>query len=370
MPAFLATALLVVSLVASTPASATADVIDPVDPSPAPGVVLVTGAVPDGCPVGYDCSAFTAHCAAPDAGVAPLSGRFAVGAPIGEQRATVMVFTGRLGTAFWAGTPERRALLDGLRAEGFETIEVAWDEAWANGTQGYAAVSCRPASVVAWGADRWAAGGAAVPSVPGVCGFCVAGTSAGASAVAFPLGFHGLASRVDAAVAMSGPAMADLQAGCRSFGTAVSFLPANRSTGRAQVDSAWDDGANVAGPCESQRRAGGFVSAWDGNSLAVAGEHHLPTTRVHFLWGSKDPTGAVGQGMLYLSALAAAGTPMLDYDCIGAGHDVGTTPTGLARFREALMWQPEDGFDHAAPWPTPSLAPSCAKDVDLTVVTP
>jgi hypothetical protein len=361
MASFLATAVLAVSLLVRVPPAAA--VTGPVDPAAA---VSLVGAAPDGCPAGYECEAFTVECAAPYEAVAGRSGRLAIGAPTAEHRGTVMLFTGRLGTAYWAGTPERRALLDDLRASGLETIEVAWDEPWADGTAGYAAVSCRPAAVVAWGADRWAASGVVPPVEPGVCGFCIAGTSAGASQVAYPLTFHGLAPQVDAVVAMSGPAMSDLQAGCRTLGTPVSFLPPEESTGREQVDSAWDDGANTAGPCESQRRAGSFVEPWDANSLAVAGEHLFPTTRVHFLWGAKDPTGAVGQGMLYLAALSKAGTPMLDFDCIGAGHDVGTTPAGLAALHDALLWQPADGFGHAAPFPEPSIAPACVKDPPLS----
>jgi hypothetical protein len=329
------------------------------------GTLTVGGPAPEGCPVGgYECSAFTVTCAAPYDSLPALAGRMAVGASTGARlKGIVMLFVGNDGMEYWGGTPERRAFLDDLHSRGYRTIEIAWTTPYLWGTGGYLAQSCRPATVVEWGAGVYATSGARPLPGDGVCGFCLVGTSAGTAQVAFPLVFHGLAGAVDAALEMSGPAEADLAAACAREipATPFQYLEVPRSPARARVDGAWDGGVVTAGPCESNPADAAFVPTWDANSLVTApnATHLFPTTRWHFIWGAKDGTGAAGQGQLFLQALYEAGSPMLGHDCVNGPHDIGSNAKALRQLKGALEWVPADGPDHPPPLAEPSVEPRC-----------
>ncbi|HEX9994359.1 MAG TPA: hypothetical protein VGB14_15625 [Acidimicrobiales bacterium] len=354
-----AVALLCAALVALSPAPATAA-------ARTAGTLTITGEAPDGCPAGgYTCSTFRVTCAAPYADVPAIDGRMAVGAHLGTRlKGIVMLFVGNDGMEYWGGTPERRAFVDDLHVRGYRTVEVAWDEPYAHGTQGYVALTCRPAAAVEWGAGAYAASGAQPVAGDGVCGFCLIGTSAGTAQVAYPLVFHGLGGLVDAALEMSGPAESDLYEAC-DRSTPVSpfqFLEVGRSPARARIDGAWDGGAATAGPCESNPFDPSFAPAWAANSLAAGSPsavHAFPTTRWHFIWGAKDTTGAAGQGQLFLRALDEAGSPMLGHDCMNGPHDLASNAKALRQLRAAVEWKPSDGPDHPPPLGEPVVDPRC-----------
>lgn len=352
-------ALAAIAVVAGALVAPPAGPAVPASPGSDPGLT-VTGPASGRCPTGFACSAFTVACPAPWDGVAPLTGRLAVGEARGTPRGTVLLFGGGSGMDYWGTTSERRAFVKSLRRDGLRTVEVAWDGPWAVGTVGFAGLSCRPAAVVAWGAAEHAASGAVAPAGDGVCGFCLVGLSIGASQVTHPLTTHGQAPVVDAVVAMAGPATADVAAGCRRDGSALQYLEAERSPVRVRVDDAWDGGDPAAGPCEALPSDPSWEPTWQADGVATAGAHAFPATRFHFVWGARDTTGAAGQGMAFLAALAAdGGTPMLDYDCVSAPHDVAATVDGLAAVRSALLWGPEDGFANVPPVPAPTVDPRC-----------
>jgi hypothetical protein len=327
----------------------------------ASGQLTETGPAPDGCPIDYTCSGFDVSCAAPWEEVAPISGRVAVGESLKPGlRGEILFFTGADGAEYWgSGREERRSVVTGLRRSGYRTIEVSWTGDWGIGTAGFVGVTCRPTVVAEWAAAEYAATGAPPPSAPGVCGFCVVGTSVGTSQAVYPVAFHGAASLVDAVVSMGGPPTADVAAGCRRDDTPLKYLNADRSPFRTRVDDAWDGGEPTAGACESKPHDATFEPTWLADSLVSAPQLSFPDTRFHFLWGSRDPTGAVGQGITFLHAIADAGSALLDYDCISASHDLGGNRRALQELKEALVWRPADGFDNVPPLPTAGIDPRC-----------
>jgi len=326
----------------------------------ASGTLTITGPTTEGCPIGYDCSTFTLSCGS--ASLAPIpdiTGRIAMAAATTPLIGVIELFTGASGEEFWGGTPERRDFVTSLRDVGYETIEIAWDTPWGQGVNGLRMLACRPAVTMEWAAGVYAASGATPPEGDGTCGFCVVGQSVGSSQVTHPFGFYGVADFIDAAIVMAGPAHADITAGCRRNRTPFQYLEPARATARDRVDDSYDNGDPLPGPCASNPADLTFSRNWKRDGVATTGAHLFPTTRMHFVWGSRDNTGAVGQGELYLGALAAAGTPMLDYDCLSTGHDVAGTPEGRAELLAALQWVPADGFDHIPPLPAPQLNPRC-----------
>lgn len=363
----LATAAVLTAALMVTPGPAAAGAAAPPARAAAAtvGTLTIDGSSSEPCPEGgYECSDFTATCAAPYEAVAPVTGRMADGAHTNTRlKGVVMLFVGNEGMEYWGGTPERRAFLDDLHTRGYRTIEIAWDEPYAQGTEGYLARTCLPGAVIEWGAAEYAASGAQPAAGDGVCGFCLVGTSAGTAQAAFPLVFHGLGDAVDAVVEMSGPAEGNLFLAC-SRSTPVSpyqYLEAPRSFARTRVDNAWDDGAVGPGKCESNPSDATFQSTWEANSLATGtnARHSFPTTRWHFIWGSKDGTGAVGQGRLFFDALHAGGTPMLGHDCMNGPHDLASSPKALRQLKTAIEWRPADGPDHPPPLGEPTVTPRC-----------
>jgi hypothetical protein len=173
----------------------------------------------------------------------------------------------------------------------------------------------------------------------------VIGYSVGASQAAHAVAFHDLADLVDAVVPVAGPMTADIAAGCRRDGSPAQYLEPDRSSARRRIDDSFDAGDPSTGPCSADPADLAATPAWDANSLVVSGRLDFPATRFSFVWGDSDRTGAVGQGIAHLAALAAAGSPLLTYDCADAHHDVFELPAGVAAIVAAVLWVPDDGVN-------------------------
>lgn len=365
-------ALALLCLAVLLPATAAGGTTAAAPAAPAAPAAGTTGTVtfgpePADCPAtgGYECSTFEVTCAAPHDGLAPVAGRMAVGAETPGMRfkGIVMFFVGNDGMEYWGATEDRRLFLDELHNRGYRTIEVAWEEPYAEGTTGYRSLTCRPAAVVEWGAGVYASSGANPTAGDGVCGFCLVGTSAGTAQAAYPLVHHGLGHLVDAVVEVSGPAEADLVKGCRRTDpiSPYQFFETSRSPARDRIDGAWDGGDEEAEACAASPHDASMEDEWAADSLVTgAGAvHAFPTTRWHFILGYRDGTGAAGQGIEFLNALHAGGTPVVHHDCMNGGHELMSSPKALRQLKAALEWKPSDGPDHPAPLPAPTIEPRC-----------
>jgi hypothetical protein len=326
--------------------------------STSPGTFEITGPLTEGCPVGFTCSTVAVSCAAPYDAVPPITGSVAIGRYAGPRRGTLVTFGGGGGQDFWmAGRAGKRARRP-IAEAGIEVVAVAWDRSWNQGTQGLAALSCRPATAIAWAAERDAALGSVPPPGDGVCGVCVVGYSIGSSQATMAVAFNDIADVVDAVVAVAGPATADIGAGCRRDGTPLQYMEPETNPVRVRIDDSFDDGDPSVGPCSALPADLTAAPAWDANSLVHAGRVSFPTTRFHFVWGSQDRTGAVGQGITELAALSAGGSPLLAYRCIVAHHDVFELRAGVLAIVDAVLWDPADGL-FVPPAPEPAMTPRC-----------
>src|SRR5439155_825708 len=182
----------------------------------ATGTLTLQGTTPRSCPSGFSCQAFTVAC--------PLleqlaTGTLAIAPATGPVRGLVVFMSGAEGEGFWS-TEGTGALswLNGLRSDGYETVQVAWSTPWLASAPGEftgpAHLACRPATVIRWIHDNTFASLRLAAPPTGSCGFCATGNSGGASQVSYAIAFYGLGAILNAVIPTSGPPHAAMAKGC------------------------------------------------------------------------------------------------------------------------------------------------------------
>lgn len=111
----------------------------------------------------------------------------------------------------------------------------------------------------------------------------------------------------------------------------------------------WYEGSNLGridsgfgftegdGPC--RRSDGSFREAFQEASIAWGDwQYAYPRTMVWFLFGERDDTPAVGQGLTYHARLVERGSPLVRLDYVsGTGHGVQDTRAGAELIRDILL---------------------------------
>jgi hypothetical protein len=263
--------------------------------------------------------------------------------PSGRARGVVLLFSGGHGTEWWAKGIVAPEFLSGLTQLGFVTVQVAWQDSWlgaADGEEaGPARLACRPATVIAWAHAklyrplriRRPASGLAR------CGFCVTGNSAGASEVSYALTHYGLDRVLDAVIPTGGPPHADMAKGCiRSTENQQFWYPG----WAARIMDASYGFRRGSGPCAAGDIA--FSNRWREDSIATGGlDYVYPRTRVVFLFGGSDNSGAVPEGRTYAARLRADGSPSVTVRVVrGCSHQFARSSAGLAVLRHILFETP------------------------------
>jgi hypothetical protein len=321
-----------VFVVAATPAAMARSTAAPPPAAPgALGTVTTTTQRAPSCPAGHLCQVVTVSCpgirAARDA-------TLAIGATSSRRRGLVALFTGGTGGKFWGlETAEAADTVTALRAAGFEVVQVRWHQSWlasAPGEQaGSALLACRPATIVRWIHDtRYMP--LHLDPAQGVCGFCVSGTSGGASAVSYTLSHYGLDVILDGVFPVGGPPHAALVKGCRGLRGEEGYWYEGDST--KAIDSSY--GYVTTGPCTSHDAS--FQSHWIADGIESTGSDFAhPQTRIHILVGSRDPV--MGRHAAdYAAVLQANGTALVLETVKGMGHDLSRYPQGLNRLYQVI----------------------------------
>jgi hypothetical protein len=252
----------------------------------------------------------------------------------GTFRGTILFMTGGGGTSLWEtfGVDAQRVLGE-LRAAGFRTVQLAWQQGWllgaAGALEGQAALACRPATVAAWAYQNLHMGGA-------TRAFCATGNSGGAGQTSYMLTDYGLASLLDAAVPSGGPPFGRIDLGCLQEGPdpTIWYDPGAAAT----IDRGYGFLVPGSGPCALHDTA--FRALFEQNSLALPPGRQwvYPTTFVWFMFGALDTTSAVAQGVAYHDKLVAEGQVLLDLSVIpGTPHGVPSTAAGANAIRDALL---------------------------------
>jgi hypothetical protein len=312
----------------------TSTVIVPASASGEPrplGTYTATAFKDETCPATYRCRSFRVAC--PNV-PQPIDGFLGIGAPTASPRGTVVVFSGSRGTTWWSAKELAWAQsLAGLRADGFQVVQVRWRSGWFASSPGdeagSVALACRPATVLRWVHDRLHLPLDLPPDGLGRCGFCALGWSGGASAAVYALTHYGLGRNLDAVVAVSGPTHGDIAKGC-------SHVPEDEvywyTSAVKELDMSYGFLRN--GPCALHDRT--WTERWLRDGIATSAiDTALPRTRVTIILGAADRGPAPPQSRLVTDLLVAGGSPMISVLTI-AGMRHAPNRAGLTALRAEL----------------------------------
>jgi hypothetical protein len=254
---------------------------------------------------------------------------------------TVMFGTGGGGGSHYEQDSEALAMLQRLQAAGFRIVQRQWfgAQGWIEGPGGFAALSCRYASVATWVYET-------IHVFDQSAGFCVTGNSGGASEVAYALARWNRGVIFDLAVPTGGPPMGRIDRGCLDGADAgwlaecAALVPGGASTctggpaceyaagARMLIDSAYTPQTHCADVDQ------GFRSTFLDDSAAGPGAAlDYPSTRVHFLFGDSDCTEAVPLGLAYAAEITSE--KQIDF-VANTPHATFSTPEGATAIEAAI----------------------------------
>ncbi|HEX9991584.1 MAG TPA: hypothetical protein VGB14_01520 [Acidimicrobiales bacterium] len=308
------------------------------------GELTETGSGPGrgvGCPAGAECTEFEVDCPdVPDPGV----GSMAISPADGEPEGVIVFFSGGKGSNWWEdgvrpGTGEAHPFVTVLQREGYEVVQVRWDDGFSTNPSGeeigFAKAACRSATAVDWVHDnRYAPLGLDPPT--GACGFCVSGNSGGSSQSAWSLTHYGLAGEVDAAILTSGPPHTAIDDGCLHEGDPALWYDPGSARG---FDEVYGPARGARGACTGADRA--YAQIMGADSIDRGGtDYDYPNTRVVFILGTNDRTVAPEHARDLIERLESEGSPMVDVvDVRQMGHEITQSQTGLQALFQAVTQQ-------------------------------
>ena len=252
------------------------------------------------------------------------------------NRGTVVFGTGASGTDFFEEAETAETMLGDLARQGFQVIQRAWATSWEEGPGGFAAVSCRYATLITWVNE----------AIHQTGGFCVAGASGGASEIAYALAHWDRGDFIDLAVMSGGPPMARLDYGCLSDESGQWDLTCNEYLSASQcreqrlactfdtrfnllsIDSAYTPN----NPCSS-RDASQRQTLLADSVMAPGAVMNYPSTDLHFIFGERDCTVAAPLGFMYANAV----TSEKSIEFVPGGHSVQRVPEGAAAYFDAIL---------------------------------
>jgi hypothetical protein len=273
-------------------------------------------------------------------------------AEINEPKGSIVFLSGNSGKGYWGNSPSSVEILERVRAEGFRTIEVSWQDGWLFGSEenkeGLGKLACRPATLFRW-----------IYNNPDLFdntsknqAFCSAGHSGGSMQVTYPLTHYGLDEIFSLVIATGGIYSARIDKGCLNPDSKFFYGGRNddkhdpNSYGRV-IDSSYTAITNNqytknGGPCldmdQSYRKK--FKDASVINSNASS-RYVYPNTMVSILLGEKDPGIGIPHAYAFYHHLLkqpGAVESLIKLErLIGVGHGVRQKPLGAKRIRKILL---------------------------------
>ncbi len=235
-----------------------------------------------------------------------------------RYRGTILFTTGGQGTRRWQdlGKPAARTI-SRLQKRGFRTVQIVWERGWMMGApgawEGQANLACRPATVAEWVRVHFH-----IPEKRGA--FCGTGNSAGAAQISYMLTRYGMADHFAAVVLTGGPPLTRIDQACL-------VDPSTRFSSRRNIDRGFGF-YHRDGPCMTHDQdAADVLQA--ASILGGRGEFDYPDTLVWFLFGERDLSNAVPQGLKFYDRLVAAGQDLLGISLVPkTGHATPKTKRG------------------------------------------
>jgi hypothetical protein len=258
---------------------------------------------------------------------APARANIKVGRAAGNtSRGTILFMTGVTGTQLYDTMGRAGEIIASAQAEGFQTVQIQWLDAWMIGApgeeEGFARLACRPATVARWAHDQ----------LDGSAGaFCATGHSAGASQASFMLTHYGLEEQLDAIVPTGGPVFPRVDLACGDGGgtwagfmdASFGFLPPGFDP---QEPLTLLESGN--GPCS--RGDPSFMSRFRSASLASEDADYVyPNTMVSFVFEGDPEGGAVRDGTVYFDLLTSRASPYVRRESVPDTTHSTEEPRGL-----------------------------------------
>jgi hypothetical protein len=288
----------------------------------------------DACPAGSSCDQTEITCPGVEE---PARVTIATAPPSGDARGLVVFLSGGGGRDWWADEGSTAAFLEDVRSEGFALVQLRWKDEWLGAPDGERAgperLACRPATALAHiHRTIYPRFRADAPAEPGRCGFCVTGTSGGASQLAYALSFYGLDEIVDAAIPTGGPPHAALDRGCNRDPEDQAYWYEGASV--RTIDASWGFRSG-AGPCVTNDAT--WTEPWQRSSVDLGGSDYVhPRTRVHVIVGERDRVLPHAQD--YVARLHAEGSPRVELQIVpNMGHSIAKSDDGLAALLRVLL---------------------------------
>lgn len=298
------------------------------------------------CPSGSKCETVSVRC--PGVNL-PARASLAVVKPGGRIRGVALFFSGGYGTGYWGGGGKRGGqggresrrrpaaeFLQTLSKAGIETVQVRWLDSWlvsaAGERVGPARLACRSASVVRYAYDKLYRP-LKLKKPTSSCGFCITGSSGGATQVSYALAFYGLDSILDVVAPTGGPPHAAIAKGCLGQEEAYAF-PAWAA---GVMDASYGYAKGEQGPCGLRDRA--FLPRWEADAVDTGGNDYVHAkTRIVIILGGRDRSVAPPHARDYAARLQAAGNPLFKLVVVpNLPHGITGSPEGLAALRQALL---------------------------------
>ncbi|MEX2459482.1 MAG: hypothetical protein WD770_10925 [Actinomycetota bacterium] len=342
----------------------------------------------NGQPADSTCTKFSlTNCVGNDGAVLPeLIGYYSVARELapGAARGMVLFFSGGGGNYYW--TNDAPDFMQALRSvHGFDVAQVRWAGAWQDAAAGQDAgaghVACRPATAIKHIRETLYTPPAT--TAPGRCGFCLVGSSGGASQIAYALTHYGLEGIIDAIIPTGGPTHAAQSKGCAPGRAESAYQYDGASTKQIDAPSGYTKTDSTSpwylgnGPCKL--RLPSWKPRWDAESVETSGnDYSYGNSRVHMLVGREDSVIRNHTGD-FATRLWLQGSPYVTYEIVtGMGHGVTSSPAGMASLEAALLGAGgvtacnngiDDDDDGLTDW-GPGGDPGCASATDPNEITP
>ncbi len=241
--------------------------------------------------------------------------------PTGTPIGTVVMTAGGGDASYYEYAPGYgNYIVTSVVAAGFTVAETQFPDSSGNGwlqgpaADGPRAQACLYATLVEWIYANIHQSNTSAP-------YCATGESGGAAAISYSLSHYGLGAIYNMVELDSGPPFGRLDYGCLCNGISPKSPCGtyNRSCyGSGTTAQRLTDAAYGNNDCYNHVSADGTL--WDHDSISSPDANYsYPNTDVHFLFGGKDTSSAVPQGLLFANRIKTQKTIACVAD---AQHDI------------------------------------------------
>jgi hypothetical protein len=326
-----------VNQAASSQSASTTVTLLPIDPLGTTANVSTISCPASGLS-GGTCYSFNVSCPA----VADATVYLKVVPAAGAAKGTVVFGTGGGDVSLYdAGAGGHQVVL-ALQQAGFTTVQLSFDQpftssvpnGWLTGPGGVRRLACRYATTVQWIYTNIHNSNTGAP-------LCATGNSGGAAEIAYALAHYGLDSILAMVEPTSGPPMARIDYGCVCNGGSLN-TPCGQGAMKlcygpataAILDTAYSAPICTQALTGDTTNQAQFLS----DSVADPGANFAyPRTAVNIVFGGKDTSSAVPQGLEWFNAITSNNGPPPPVCVADAPHEITAVPDGAAQIANDLI---------------------------------